>query len=349
METVNFNYIKRIQSHINRTEKQTEILPNRMRWNKLTSSLYVLEDTSWAVEYYLESDYPDDVRGKYLFTYGLLQALFVQQDATRSIYRGLFDKDFDKSISSHLQAALKVRDYRNDAIGHPTDKGEKNNKKPDLGQVYAVSIAQMSLKKESFHYCKYNAKDREKDSIESVDVMKAVEDTAKCINDILKKAVEDLDMEFKEYIDKHKDRKMSEIFNTLHYAEEKALLDDALRSWGYSATKEMIIKCEEELVKRYGSVEAVDSFKYLLDDIHELHSLIDDIYNISTENQDRLWHYLVELLFVKMHELESCCQEIDEYFENYGEPVFDENDKTEGITINIVYPDGSKVDDELMK
>ena len=345
METVNFDYIKRIQRHISRTEKQTEILPNRMRWNKLTSALYVLEDTSWAVEYYLESDYPEDIKGKYLFTYGLLQALFVQQDAARSIYRGLFEKDIDNNISPHLQAALKVREYRNDAIGHPTNKGESPKNKSDIGQVYAISIVQMSLKKESFQYCKYNAKDREKDTIESVDVMKAVEDTAKCINDILKKAVDDLDREFKEYIDKHKDRKMSEIFNTLHYAEEKALLDDTMRSWGYNTTREMVAKCEEELKQRYGSVDAVDAYKCLLDEIHELYSLIDIIDDICTDSQETFWHYLVELLFVKLHELESLCQETDEYFENYGEPVYDGDNNTEGLTINIVYPDGSMVDE----
>lgn len=349
METVNFDLINRIRKHINRTKKQSEILPFRLRWNKLTSALNVLEDTSWAVEYYLEADYPKDVKGKYLFLYGLLQALYVQQDAVRSIYFGLFDKELKKGISSHIQKALKVRNLRNDTIGHPTDLGESTKKELDLKQVYSISIAQFSMTKESFYYCKYNAKDRSNDSIENVNVMQAIEDNAKCINDILQRVVNDLDKEFKEYIEKHRDRKMADIFNTLHYAEEKALLDDVMQSWGYNATKEMVTKCEEELVKRYGSVDTVDSFKYLLEEIHELYSLIDNIYNISTENQDRLWHYLVELLFVKLHELEDCCKETDEYFENYGETIIDSDNDSEGVTLNIVFPDGSKVDEEIMK
>lgn len=347
METVNFDLINRIRKHINRTKKQSEILPFRLRWNKLTSALNVLEDTSWAVEYYLEADYPKDVKGKYLFLYGLLQALYVQQDAVRSIYFGLFDKELKKGISSHIQKALKVRNLRNDTIGHPTDLGESTKKELDLKQVYSISIAQFSMTKESFYYCKYNAKDRSNDSIENVNVMQAIEDNAKCINDILQRVVNDLDKEFKEYIEKHRDRKMVDIFNNLHYAEEKALLDEFMQSWGYNATKEMVTKCEEELKERYGSVEAVDSFKFLLDDIHALHVLIDDIYDICTERQERVRYYLVELLFVKLHELEDCCRETDEYFENYGETVID--NKSEGITINIISPDGCKVDKKSLE
>ncbi len=338
METVDIELVRKIFLHIDRTEKQAELLPDRQKWNKLTSALYTLEDSSCAIEYYIETAYPADIRGKYLFTYGLFQAIILQQDSIKSINKALFNKGID--FKKEYPDAYKARELRNDTTGHPTDRS---------GDKKFISLAQISMEKYSFYYCKDDYKDSKEDSIIDVNVEKAISDTAKCVNDILKKAVDDLDKEFKAYIEKHRDRKMVDIFITLHYAEEKALLDDVMQSWGYNATKEMVTKCEEELIKRYGSVEAIDSYKYLLDEIHELYVLIDEIYNISTESQDRLWHYLVELLFVKLHEIESYCQETDEYFENYGEPVFDENDKTEGITINLVYPDGSKVDENLMK
>lgn len=338
METVNSELIKKIFLHINRTEKQTEILPDRQKWNKLTSALYTLEDSSCAVEYYIETPYPSDVRGKYLFTYGLFQAIVLQQDSINSINQSLFDNGID--FRTEYPDAYAVRELRNDTTGHPTNRN---------GDKKFISLAQISLEKYSFYYCKDDYKDVKEDLIIDVNVEKVISDTSKCINDILKKAVEKLDKEFKEYIEKHRDRKMTDIFNTLHYAEEKALLDDTMQSWGYNATKDMVTKCEEELVKRYGSVETVDSFKYLLDEIHELYSLIDNLYSISTERQERLWHYLVELLFVKLHDLEELCEETDEYFENYGEPVTDQNDEIGDVTINIVYPDGREVEKELME
>ena len=85
METVSFELIRKIYNHINRTEKITSLLSNRQKWDRLTSALNVLEDTSWAIEYYLGNDYPSEFKGKYLYTYGLLQALFVQGDAVNSI------------------------------------------------------------------------------------------------------------------------------------------------------------------------------------------------------------------------------------------------------------------------
>lgn len=338
METVNTELVRKIFLHIDRTEKQAELLPDRQKWNKLTSALYTLEDSSSAIEYYIDSAYPSDVRGKYLFTYGLFQAIMLQQDSINSINQALFNKgiDFKKDYSD----AYIVRELRNDTVGHPTSRN---------GDKKFISLAQISLEKYSFYYCKDDYKDSKDDSIIDVNVEKAISDTAKCINDILKKAVEDLDKEFKEYIEKHKDRKMSVIFNTLHYAEEKALLDDTMRSWGYNTTRDMVTKCEEELKQRYGSVDAVETYKCLLDEIHDLYSLIDSIYDICNESQGKLWHYLVELLFVKLHELESYCQETDEYFENYGEPVYDGDDTTERLTINIVYPDGTKVEKGLME
>lgn len=336
METVDIELVRKIFLHIDRTEKQAELLPDRQKWNKLTSALYTLEDSSCAIEYYIETAYPADVRGKHLFTYGLFQAIILQQDSIKSINKALFNKGID--FKKEYPDAYKARELRNDTTGHPTDRS---------GDKKFISLAQISMEKYSFYYCKDDYKDSKEDSIIDVNVEKAISDTAKCVNDILKKAVDDLDKEFKEYIDKHRDRKMVDIFNNLHYAEEKALLDEFMQSWEYNATKEMVTKCEEELKERYGSVEAVDSFKILLDDIHALHVLIDDIYDICTERQERVRHYLVELLFVKLHELEDYCRETDEYFENYGETVID--NKSEGITINIISPDGCKVDKKSLE
>lgn len=95
IETVSLDLIHKIRLHINRTEKQAALLVNRQKWDRLTSALYVLEDTSCAIEYYLKSDYPDDVGGKYLYTYGLVQALYVQEDAIDSLSYALFDKNID--------------------------------------------------------------------------------------------------------------------------------------------------------------------------------------------------------------------------------------------------------------
>lgn len=71
MEQVSFELIRRVRLHIERTEKQVLLLEKQKEWLKLTAALDVLEDSSYAIEYYSNSIYPDDIRGKYLFSYGL--------------------------------------------------------------------------------------------------------------------------------------------------------------------------------------------------------------------------------------------------------------------------------------
>ena len=143
METVNLELIKRVFLHINRTEKQAELLPDRQKWSKLTSALYTLEDSTNAVGYYIDSAYPSDYRGKYLFTYGLFQAIVLQQDSVKSISYALFNKTID--FKSKYPYAYRVRELRNDTTGHPTNRD---------GDKQFIRLAQNSLNKYSFYYCK---------------------------------------------------------------------------------------------------------------------------------------------------------------------------------------------------
>lgn len=306
IETVSFDLIKKIYLHINRTEKQIRLLENRQRWDQLTSALHVLEDTSWAIEYYLESDYPSDIKGKYLYTYGLLQALNVQEDAINSLCIALFNKTVD--FKTAYPKAYEVREIRNDVTGHPTQRGKDNY----------IYLAQCSMKKESFYYSRDNSSAAASEIVD-VDVYAAISETADCVNKILKGVLEELDREFKQYIEEHKDRKMKEIFSTLRYAKEKTLFPGASGPWGYDATKTMVQKCEAELIARYGSVDAAESYKYLLDEIHEIYEIIDtDISALPPELQNRFKKYMLQTLFSKLEELEKYCEETDNYFKDYG-------------------------------
>ena len=138
MITVNFELIKKIREHINRTEKQAEMLVERKKWLQLTSAIIALEDTACAVQFYISSEYPEDVNGKYLYTYGLLQALFVQQDAVNHISISLLGEEV--KFREMYPEAYKVREIRDDVVGHPTNR---------KGQ-YFIQLAQISITKQGF-------------------------------------------------------------------------------------------------------------------------------------------------------------------------------------------------------
>lgn len=324
METVSFEAINRIRQHINREEKQKELLKKLQQWLKLTSALDVLEDSSWAVEYYCDMEYPADMRGKYLYTYGLLQALFLQQDAINSISQALFGNSIN--YKENYPKAYKVRELRNDVVGHPTNRG---------GNRF-IYLAQIHMEKESFFYIDEDSANESNNGV-TVDVFAAISDSAKCINNILKDSLDALDSEFREYIDEHRGKKMKDIFDNLGYAKEKVMLNTTIKDWGYNATKDMVKKCEIELEQRYGSSDTLDSYKYLLGSIHTVFELIDiGLPRIPSDLYINIEKCLLENLFAKLNELKSYCAETDEIFENYGQPTFTDDGTTTVVIVDNI-------------
>jgi hypothetical protein len=87
-------------------------------WMMLTSSMDLLGDTEFGIDSYLQSDDDDAHPGQvYIAVYGILQALFLQQDAIRHICESLL---IDFKLDDTLRG---IRNLRNDATGHPT-KGD---------------------------------------------------------------------------------------------------------------------------------------------------------------------------------------------------------------------------------
>lgn len=103
-----------VRDHINTTRYQSELLKNSSNWNQICSSLDAIGDTVLSIVDYTSSEYPDSAGLKYIHTYGVLQALFVQQDAMTHLSEA-FDISFVQS-----ENLKKIRAIRNAAIGHPT-------------------------------------------------------------------------------------------------------------------------------------------------------------------------------------------------------------------------------------
>lgn len=311
MELVSFDLINRIRKHIQHQERMSQLIPIYEKWVGITASIDVLEDSSWAIEYYVENDYPSNMKGKYLYTYGLLQALFVQQDATDNIYKVFFDEKI--KWKDEYPEAYAVREMRNDVTGHPLNRDNH----------FFVYLVQMYMKKESISYLKDDVDSKNNQSV-NVNLMGSIEDSAKCINHVLSRVLEKLDSEHKAYINAHKNVKMVKIFQGLDYAREKIICRDlVMGDCLYDSTKGMVKKCREELVKRYGSENAIEEYKYTLNEIDELYDLIDnEIPQSNVSKKDDVVYRLKENLLSKLEYLVGLCKETDEYFENESENGF---------------------------
>jgi len=112
----------KIREFINHYRNNHVLVQDLIKWNILCSSLDVVGDTELAIESY-KGLKTEDVGFNYLAVYGILQVLYVQQDAVLHIFQSLdiSPKLIDSAI---LTDVMYVRGIRNKATGHPTKHGK---------------------------------------------------------------------------------------------------------------------------------------------------------------------------------------------------------------------------------
>ena len=112
--------LNEIQNFANNQRRQYALQQDRPLIPMIFSCLGTIADTEKALESYLKTDFDSlDVGTKYLFIYGVLQALFAQQDAVENLHKAL-------DILYTADPSIKeIREIRNDASGHPTNRGNR--------------------------------------------------------------------------------------------------------------------------------------------------------------------------------------------------------------------------------
>ena len=106
----------RLRDLVNATRQLHSLYADKVRWNIVCSAMDVIGDTELAIQEYdkirkVESNHG----GSYLIVYGILQIMFVQQDAVRNLAKAL-GLEFD--LPTEL---IEIRDLRTAFIGHPTE------------------------------------------------------------------------------------------------------------------------------------------------------------------------------------------------------------------------------------
>lgn len=107
---------------INKPRHQYRLIHDGKKWKQICSSMWVIGDTLLSIKDYCESEFPNADGLKYIYLYGLLQSLFLQQDAITHLAEA-----FDITIPIN-ERLIDIREIRNDAIGHPTKRGFKKEK-----------------------------------------------------------------------------------------------------------------------------------------------------------------------------------------------------------------------------
>jgi len=122
-------HAKEIRRFINGPRMSHILRQNVENWNQICSSLDVIEDTEEAIRAFDPTPtnrqvLREDMGKRYLALYGVLQAMFLQQDAVFHLCESLSTAH----ELSQYPLLDDIRDVRNASIGHPTKRTKQKKR-----------------------------------------------------------------------------------------------------------------------------------------------------------------------------------------------------------------------------
>jgi hypothetical protein len=198
--------LEQIREIVSSPRRSSVLLQDRQRWAQLCSAMDAIGDTQLALGWYLESASSaerSDGRS-YLIVYGVLQALYLQQDAARQLAACL-------SLPFQLPAELKeIREARNTAIGHPAGRHDGSS----------AMISRMTLTPSGFEMLVHTGENRPE--FRGVSVRKAVIDQAAVMAGLLEQSLMSLKEEERDHRRQFRDQPLGlTLPHTMLYMAEK--------------------------------------------------------------------------------------------------------------------------------
>lgn len=295
-----------VREFTNTTRYQSELIKNLDNWNQICSSLDTIGDTLYSIEDYINAEYPESAGLKYIFTYGILQALFIQQDSMQHLSEA-FELQYERS-----EKLKKIRALRNAAIGHPT----KNQVKK---VTYYNYISRMTLQKWGFTLHRSSEEDRTE--FMDVNLLSIIEEQIHEIENSYKLLVEKLNKDDRMHREKYKDKLLVDIFpSSMGYSFEKVSQgihspSNSNRSFGLSmlnSIEKTYTKFEDALRERN---ELDDYTLYDLDEykhgITVLKSYLSGENEIMQEKDARIYCFY---LYGQHKHFEKIAEEIDSQY-----------------------------------
>lgn len=121
-----YDIILKIRDCVNELDLfETQFQNNYRDWNKLCAAMDIIEDTCEACLVYEKNGLGEGIGEKYLRVYGLLQSIYLQQDAIKILAKILANIEI---VHDKLANWKRIRDIRNMSTGHPIEYnyGEKS-------------------------------------------------------------------------------------------------------------------------------------------------------------------------------------------------------------------------------
>jgi len=301
--------MKCIRDFCNHPWKRGLLFQDRTKLNKLWASLDAIENSQLAIDYYIEMPDFAAFSGGYLNVYGLMQALFIQQDALSSLSLVLFDRFIDFPID--FPELSNIRNIRNDSIGHPT------NRKSDKSFHY---IGRDCLNKSQFSLVSFFPKDKKDIKIEYIKTLELISTQERLIQNILEKTMANLQLDFENHKNKFKDQKLYDLIEDGFHYEFTKLYEHVGKDYPpargcFMIIKEAYDKIKIGIIERYFTFEALTGLPDTVKTLDYIFSRIENdlfIHKISDEIE---LHIFIDALISNFKEFENTILAIDKEFE----------------------------------
>lgn len=297
-----------IRDYINNPRKQHTLLKDSAAWFKLCSSLDTIGDTELALDAYAGIAEPESDGEKYLMLYGVLQVLFVQQDAVTHLAEAL---DIPYTVDPVI---TEIREVRNDSIGHPTKRGGGK------GRAFNF-ISRISMSKGGFTLMTSYAAAADT-KFQHINIPQLVESQRVILRTTLCAVIEKLKEEEMKHREEFEGKKLSEAFpQTLSYyfgKMDEAIHGSAPREFGAAHLKfvaETVESFKSALSER-DLLDAYDSITYELNLIEYPMSELGKFFENPQESRLNAQDAYIFMFFVKKHidTLITIAGEIDEEY-----------------------------------
>lgn len=300
--------IQIIRDLINKTLIKSPLLKNGALWDQLCSCLDVIEDSEFAIDAYFDREPGENIGEFYLNVYGLLQALYIQQDAVFHLCESLSIPE----TKENYPRLKEIRNVRNASSGHPTKKRTKK-------QRSYHHISQSTLKPDGFQLASFFGNGTLK--FEDISIPALIADQRTCISEIFTLVIGELQQKEKTHKEMFKMEKLASFFPaTLGYAFEKVfdgtleIKHDPRGEMGLHEIKQAFQNFREALAKRGVTHDGVKYVCELIEyPLAELEAFFQNVRNGKELNINEKTAFIFAY-FVKeqVDELISMAKEIDE-------------------------------------
>lgn len=286
-------------------------------WNRIWSCYSAIKDTDEAIGAYLKnkSANKEDIGLFILKIYGYLQALYVQQDAVKSLVEELRTVNevqwkFELRDYPGLQI---IRDVRNDITGHPTDRNKRRVK-----FYFALNLSMSSS--DSIFYHEYADNNTEYKEVNTTDLFERQH--GEIIN-IIERIINELETSERLYKEKFKGMRLVDLLKQPQYPSIYHLIDATGNiDQQYNRNQARIVldelmksinKVRAEIKKRQITLEGINKYRDDLDYASKkLKSMLSEDNWQSTDPRDaKIFAYYIK---TKYEEIIKWAKEIDDYY-----------------------------------